>query len=836
MTTPFTGRGLFCTVLTVFLIVLAGFPSWRLTERIAKAAEPRDPAADRMLTVTVLDSQGNPIEGARVRAQFADRKNAESYSNNEGLVIINQKNDWQTLTVTAEGKTPSRMDRQDNLKEKAPASVVFKMDEATTIGGVVVDDKDKPVADAEITLIVRKKYPGSMQRAYIYYQTTMTDGNGKWSYQGPPADFDEAEIGAWSPTHLPKDETFPLGVYKDKEALKDGSAKLTLPAGTPVRVKITDADGNPIPGATLGYGRTRRYGNSIPNLIADEQGLINIGIEPGATTPLTAFARKHAPRQRWISTGTTPLDIVLTLENAKPLTGKVVDPDGKPLKGTRIVFSSWRGTDVLGGMLSDDSGEFLFNDAPVDALHVTALLQGYMQLENVRVKVGEANLIKMQWPTRFSGKVVDAQTGAAIKKFSIAVGVDEKDDEGIRWGIGERVGDTDEKKGSDGSFTRVFDTFYPARVMRVSADGYLPSDSDTFEMDGKIHEFTFKLSKGKPLAGVVKDASGKPVDKARVLLMTPTVGIAVFDGRLRERDIEWVPSTLTRPDGGFEFPPQKDIYGLVVITDEGYGQATREDFEKTKTLTLERWAKIEGEIRDGTKPDAGARIVTTNTYLSQDLPTDPLRGMTLVSTAAADKNGRFVFDRVPPVKITAAKMYETDRSCEYYETQTIDPRPGETVKVKIGGVGRPVAGKVEIPDSVVKQGYINGLCDLALKNYPRPPRIPTEIRDDEESMQEWGRQWRKSDEGKIYRESLSRIMAAGKEKIPVNVQMDGSFRIENVTPGEYELSFELVDRPTGYDSDVLAARRIPLTVQEIPGGVSDEPLEIGNVKLEVLSH
>ena len=64
---------------------------------------------------------------------------------------------------------------------------------------------------------------------------------------------------------------------------------------------------------------------------------------------------------------------------------------------------------------------------------------------------------------------------------------------------------------------------------------------------------------------------------------------------------------------------------------------------------------------------------------------------------------------------------------------------------------------------------------------------------------------------------------------------DGTFRAEDIPAGVYEITIRL-NPPPGNDfnrtHDTIASGKTTFTVPEIPGGVSDEPLDIGVIPLK----
>ena len=561
----------------------------------------------------------------------------------------------------------------------------FKLDEATTIGGVVVDEAGKPVADATVVIRVQKKYANSLQRINISYESTRVDGNGKWSYEGVPAEYDSIDLGVWSPTHLGKYGFYPMEQYEDAAALKARNAKLTMSSGVPIHVKVVGVDGAPIAGATVGYGEDRIASNSIPEIRLNGDGEGRLGVVEGTTAILTVMAKGYAPQQKRLTVEKTAMEETFELAPAVPLTGKVVDSDGKPIRGAMVAMDTWRGTRPFAARVTTrEDGTFSWSDAPADEVLVDVLMQGYADQRKVMMKSGAENRVQMLAPTDFSAKVVDAETGKPIENFTVIEGNAFSSKDPISWSRNNRNGGN----GKNGAFERSFTYPYPIRVMRVEAEGYLPADSDQIAMDGKRHEYTYLMKKGEFVEGVAVGPDGKPLTKARVLLFTPKTNLQLNDTKLRESDLSRVTNVTTGADGSFRFGAQIEPYALVFIGDEGYGQALKEDFEKTKKLEVKPWARVEAEIFTGTKPVAGGLAVMRSVNTVMDDMKNPLKGFMVYRQVKADENGKLVIDRVIPGKMMLAKGIPLNENRLMYASQrNIEPKPGETVKVKLGGGG-----------------------------------------------------------------------------------------------------------------------------------------------------
>ncbi len=116
----------------------------------------------------------------------------------------------------------------------------------------------------------------------------------------------------------------------------------------------------------------------------------------------------------------------------------------------------------------------------------------------------EEKTLTMRRALHIRGGAIDAETGKAIKPFSLIPGYD--------WGNGSPpTWEYDQAQQVTGaSYEITLSTIYPLRVLRVEAEGYLPGISRGFKDDEDTVRFVFKLRRGTWTEGVVH---GCPMDR-----------------------------------------------------------------------------------------------------------------------------------------------------------------------------------------------------------------------------------------------------------------------------------------------------------------------------------
>ena len=97
---------------------------------------------------------------------------------------------------------------------------------------------------------------------------------------------------------------------------------------------------------------------------------------------------------------------------------------------------------------------------------------------------------------------------------------------------------------------------------------------------------------------------------------------------------------------------------------------------------------------------------------------------------------------------------------------------------------------------------------------PRAP-VPEETRKQgADAVRAWEQNWLKSDEGKKYLQATA--------SYTIRIKPDGSFTIADVVAGTYHLRITTKGGAVEHD----------FTMPDIPGGRSDEPLDLGRLELK----
>ena len=187
-------------------------------------------------------------------------------------------------------------------------------------------------------------------------------------------------------------------------------------------------DHQPVPNAEVFYGEGRRYGNAVPAMKTDAEGRFTLGIKRGIVTSLTAQCAGFGPAGQAIRVGAEPVQITLTLERSRTISGRVVDRAGRPIAGATLVAgwsplsreSSGRGSEAIARQLTCDSdGRFTWNDAPGEGVHAEVYASGHLGRNSIRLVPGNKNEIILTPTTKIKGIIIDAETREIVPQFTL---------------------------------------------------------------------------------------------------------------------------------------------------------------------------------------------------------------------------------------------------------------------------------------------------------------------------------------------------------------------------------------------------------------------------------
>jgi sugar lactone lactonase YvrE/peroxiredoxin len=772
--------------------------------------------------LTVINKQtGQPIPDANLIIIAGNRHYTNKTDENGKYTIrFNKAPEYFNITAGKNGLVPMQVTlRPTDEKSLMPNKHTLALEAGTPIGGIVKDEQGKPIAGARIFLLLPGK--DEVERIAIRDYEVKTDANGLWRCDVIPAKLDEIWIRLAHPDFI-SDEMYGKTARPPIEQLRDMTGVIVMKKGISITGSVVDTNGAPIKGATVAQG-SDRFGTEYPTTKTDEQGRFKFdSARPGAVV-LTVQKSGFAPDLKEITVyeGMKPIDF--RLGPGQTIRGRIIDVNGNPVQGAFVSADTWRGHRSLDWRVNiDANGRFFWKNAPADEVLFDMGTTGYMYVRGHAMSPSDSEYVIILYPPlKISGNVVDANTGEPIKQFNIIPGID--------WGTGQPV--CWERRNSrnfvNGHYEFGFEEPYPSHLLRVECEGYKPEISRQFDSNEGAVTFDFKLVRGTGPAGTVKLPDGSAAGGAEVILCTKSQRAYIQNGRIAERKESLIVGTDS--EGRFSFPPQTDKYILVTIHDKGYAEATAEQIEKSPSIILQKWGKVEGTLRIGNKPGANESIC-----LWYEQPYDPNTPQILYDyRTATDSNGHFVLDRVKTGQAKVGREIKTsEMMTSFSHAVPVEVKADKTATVSIGGTGRPITGKIATPadyNQPINWSYAEASINTKWPESPRPNNYD-EMTDEEK--QKWYIQWQDSKEGKAFMDKLRKEQRS----YTIKIEPNGSFRVEDVPQGKYNINISIYEPPParrcGF-GDLIGSAGHSFEIAPMPGGRSDEPCDVGTLLLKI---
>ncbi|MFL6201877.1 MAG: carboxypeptidase regulatory-like domain-containing protein [Thermoanaerobaculia bacterium] len=279
------------------------------------------------------------------------------------------------------------------------------------IEGIVVDERDRPVQGAHVVLTPfgAEGFPGE-ERVVMSREPVDTGADGRFRL-----------------ADLPRGARIGIQVVHDELASADMPG-VEIPTAQPLRIRlvrprsvegrVTDALGEPIPGARLylgegtgaplGGGWERRPGHAT----TDPEGrFVLSGAKPG-TAYVTVIASGYKTRQSQLQVpeeGQAP-PVEIALEPGTYLEGFVQDGRGAPMSRASVFVQGRDPMSVRMAVPTDDEGHYEISDLEPGPLEIQATLRGGPSASVAfEVRPGRNRLdLKLPDGTEVSGRVVDS--------------------------------------------------------------------------------------------------------------------------------------------------------------------------------------------------------------------------------------------------------------------------------------------------------------------------------------------------------------------------------------------------------------------------------------------
>jgi hypothetical protein len=694
-----------------------------------------------------------------------------------------------TINVTTPGFGPFWASWQpDENTAVIPDSYTVHLDAGVSVGGITVDDEGRPIAGVTVNPSLEfKKREGDFSQLGVGTRIK-SDENGRWVYHSIHAALESLSVGLDHPEFMGGAHVqLPLKEYTVARGAKP-TRHLVVPRGEVVTGKVTSPEGKPVSGAKI----RAKFINSEREATTDESGTYQLkGCQRGPAY-VFATAKGFGPQMLHpgISPELGPLDF--QLPPARTIRVRAVDSQGKPIPRFRVFFRRWKIEDYGYGVglqltYANEDGVWEWNEAPGEPIIADICPPNMMQLADQSLMARDEDYVftftDAMTPLTVFGAVTDKVTGRPIPEFRVVPGTENGDR--IHWSRSEAF------DGKDGKF--YFRSNYPRGSFRfrVEANGYLTGDSEVVAARGGNSNLQVQLLPGEGVNSTVLLPSGKPAAGATVVIGIARTSMSFNNGEFNGHSSSADRRTADA-SGKFSFPAQVGPFDVVAVHPEGFAWVSGVPGEPLQPLTLTAWARVQGALNVGRQPGRG---IALDLSLNRDRFGEDGPSVHWNYSTTTGEDGTFAWNRVLSGEGTIARNvrhHVTSRSsmANWSHSQPVTLSAGEVTKLNLGGNGRAVIGKLQAPAGL---------------------KVPID-----------------------WNFGTVQLIRGQRETYCTAIPPNGTFRIDDVPPGEYKLKVD-IDAPTEHqigEGPTIAVFEQDLTVPIAADSKADDPVDVGLLTLK----
>ncbi|MEM6883401.1 MAG: redoxin domain-containing protein [Verrucomicrobiota bacterium] len=813
--------------LTAFTLQLIGTESARLAVANWQSTDDL-----RRIPLTLSDEAGNPARHVGVRV-YSDRGHSWfTHADREGNVLLKMPaEDPRHFRIVINSKTYvyDRYFWERVSGDPMPDKIALITHLPVTIGGEVLDNNGAPIADAKVFVHPKINEDGELKRVVDYGNSVQTDENGKWTFDGCHPKAAEVDIAVYHPQFVSTGDGFhQYEKHKDISSLKSKTAVAILDRGYPLTVTITDSSKKPLVNAKVFMGRSNVASNALPWHQTDENGSIQLAAEAGKTITVTAKTDGFAPELIRFQMPESDHQVTIPLSPAFELTGKIIDSSGNGIPGVTVFMDTWRGSRTLNVRFKTDAeGKFRWEEAPADVVQADIYKRGFTDSRNTPIQAGQENIITLYPPTVFRGTVLDEITGKPVQKFEVHRGILWENSDRPHWNDNPHT----HTSTAPGRFETQLTYPYPGNLIRVSAPGYMPAESERFAMRGQRQEHVFHLRPVDQLEFSILDHSEQPVPNAIVATISPQQSIFLNGFEMEESRMRGMKIIRSDASGTARITPPSEEYLVMVLHESGVGISLQDKLMANQTMKLHPYGSLTGTAYRGKEKVTDGKVGIYWDWRKHFNIDDPQHdyGLHFSQQASTDHNGKFKFDTVPAGTVSLGQYVSSfggSNSCTY--TTKVQISAGKVVDTKLGGDGSLVTGSITIPDSIKERNWKFSFSQLRQIPTVERPSVPDELQKGTLAMEEWS----KSEARKKFEEKQQKWIEAMRNVISYSVVFENasSFRIDDVKPGKYSLNINIHEAPEGNVCGYGDQLGSFTTEVEVPDS-EDTPIKLGELKV-----
>lgn len=790
---------------------------------------------------------GQAAAGARAALTIRDDEGAlffgEAAADSGGVIRLPfppQHTVGFSILVRAPGRVPVLIEGARSAGGDLRRELEVSLERGISIGGVVNDSSGKPIAGAEV-LIHRVTASGPKDFVRMDYEAVKSGTDGKWTSQAVPAGASNLVFEVSHPEFrgagFAQGTSDGNGVRAVSTAdLLGGRAVMSMENALRIEGTILSQSGGAVPSASVTIIDPARP-DAGPAITTDAAGKFSFVVPQPGEVSLMIQASGFKAKLQQLNVEPEVKAMQVRLAKAEPFRGRVIDQNQAPVPGARVRLDSWNGSKVLQWQaVADGQGKFVWDSAPDGnvMLYVSATNHSSTRM-SFSGGSGERPFM-LRKLSRVVGRVIDAETQKPIDDFMVIRGRAYNEGEPMRW---ERY---DTTRGRRGEYSvRLTDYGSNVRLqLMVEAVGYMPAVSAEFKAAG-VYTNDFVLKKARGISGVVQLADGTPVANATVALLEP--GDEAYmekPGELR-RVSSGGDFQRSNARGQFQFMPKLSPHMVLVSHALGFAELRASNVMAAGTIVLQPWGRIAGKVRVGPGSQAGKTVSIQSTEWEYGFEGRSSPPLSLALKVDTDAEGNFNVDRVPPGERKASlQILVNNRSSGRGASSThgvpVLVKPGATTEVLIGGTGRTVVGRMTVaggdPEDVDWKRDVHTMSTIL----STPPNLLGVMMTPNMTEEDRQRAYREFNERQraFWMTEEGRAIKRKQRTYTLLFETNGTFRVDNVEPGEYQIYISLTnpDRPDNYYEHIGSANR-NVSIPAAKAGEATVPFDVGPTAVQV---
>lgn len=764
--------------------------------------------------LTVLDSNHHPIPGAGIHVgcwfgdqQYRTKYDRELTTNAEGVAEVKLLPTLERIRfwVSAKDHVTLFTGFEPGMLANIPPAITMHLQSSQSIGGKVVDADGQPVEGAEIEI---KRDGGGVKldtNDFTQLNTWIADGedivktdeHGNWSLDQRIPEGDDLSLSfiVKHPDFLGDKHWTPMG-KKDVtlRQLKSREAEFSLERGVRIRGIVVDDTGNPIGDALVVWGDRPYWEQGSQELKTDSQGNFELPALESKPIRLTVVAKGWMPQLKQIDLASPNSKVKFEMAKGRKLHLRFVDPEGNAVPNVSVSLKKWRGAESLYNIkhpnvidsqipnISDKNGVYVWDWAPDDELVIQTGNREFARYTERRLIADDTiQTIEIKQKFYFAGTLIDAETQQPINDFSITPVT--------CYSNGQAIVQNSRTKQFRSSNFKLHTTMFSGHEgnvkFEIEAMDYRVKYTDEFTPDSDPYDGTIAMVPVRAPRGRVLDSDGKAVAGASIFVCTKDNGAMInrFDDYFQTDERMYKSAS----DGSFKYPAQPARVAITIASPEGYAERYLESDQDPGEIKIMPWSTIQGRLFQEGEPVADALVMASPIRtLGNENPhlQDHFSAMT-------DKEGRFVFDKIPPVPCSIRSHLSPwdDFPITSSRSLAIKLEPGKTHEVSLGGDGIQLIGKVKLKGETTDHIEFRYGLNTLLKIGSRIELAEHLVNPGKFSVGQKNEDLLKLTDGTG--------STAGYESHFVKLNPDGSFLVNGVAPGEYRFHFRIFEPPSG---------------------------------------